>query len=157
MALEYGAKVVMGDLNPPPANITEHASFTYVPLNVTSWTALSDIFEKAFLQHGRIDHVFANAGIRLRTLRTQSPPLTHPTLGIPPRTTLLEDKLDDNGKLQEPDYTVIEVNLKSVLNTTALALHYMRKQQPPGGSIVLTASASSPSTSPPSSSHLPPH
>ncbi|KKY20357.1 putative short-chain dehydrogenase reductase sdr [Diplodia seriata] len=124
LALEHGAKVVIGDLNPPPPEVREHASSTFVPLDVTSWAALSEIFEKAVEQHGRIDHVFANAGVA-------------------PRTTLLEDKLDSNGKLQEPDYSVIDINLKSVLSTTALALHHMRKQQPPGGSIVLTASASS--------------
>ncbi|KAL0261336.1 hypothetical protein SLS55_002766 [Diplodia seriata] len=124
LALKHGAKVVIGDLNPPPPEVREHASSTFVPLDVTSWAALSEIFEKAVEQHGRIDHVFANAGVA-------------------PRTTLLEDKLDSNGKLQEPDYSVIDINLKSVLSTTALALHHMRKQRPPGGSIVLTASASS--------------
>ncbi|KAL1645025.1 hypothetical protein SLS58_004096 [Diplodia intermedia] len=124
LALEHGAKVNIGDLNPPPPEVREHANSTFVPLDVTSWTALSEIFEKAVELHSRIDHVFANAGVA-------------------PRTTLLEDKLDSNGKLQEPDYSVIDINLKSVLSTTALALHHMRKQQPPGGSIVLTASASS--------------
>ncbi|OJD30394.1 short-chain dehydrogenase reductase sdr protein [Diplodia corticola] len=124
LALEAGAKVVIGDLNPAPPHVNEHANCTYVPLDVTSWAALSEIFEKAFELHGRIDHVFANAGVG-------------------PRTNLLEDKVDSNGKPVEPDYSVIDINLKSVLNTTALALHYMKKQQPAGGSIVLTASASS--------------
>ncbi|EOD51813.1 putative short-chain dehydrogenase reductase sdr protein [Neofusicoccum parvum UCRNP2] len=117
-----GAKVVMGDLNPPPPKI-ESPDMTFVPLDVTSWEALSGLFEKAIELHGRIDHVFANAGIA-------------------PRVSLLEDKLDSNGKLQEPDYRVLDINLKSVMNTAVLALHYMRKQET-GGSIVLTASASS--------------
>ncbi|GME48532.1 short-chain dehydrogenase reductase sdr protein [Neofusicoccum parvum] len=122
LALKMGAKVVMGDLNPPPPKI-ENPDMTFVPLDVTSWEALSGLFEKAIELHGRIDHVFANAGIA-------------------PRVSLLEDKLDSNGKLQEPDYRVLDINLKSVMNTAVLALHYMRKQET-GGSIVLTASASS--------------
>lgn len=69
-----------------------------------------------------------------------------------PRTTLLEDKVDNNGKLLEPDHRVLDVNLKSVMNTSALALHYMRKQDTPS-SIVLTASASSQS---PSDNQTPP-
>lgn len=122
LALELGAKVVMGDRNPPPPKV-EHENMAFFTLDVTSWDALSGLFEKAVELHGRIDHVFANAGVA-------------------PRTTLLEETLDSNGKLLEPDYRVIDINLKSVMNTTALAIHYMKKQES-GGSIVLTASASS--------------
>lgn len=122
LALELGAKVVMGDRNPPPPKV-EHENMAFCTLDVTSWDALSGLFEKAVELHGRIDHVFANAGVA-------------------PRTTLLEETLDSNGKLLEPDYRVIDINLKSVMNTTALAIHYMKKQDS-GGSIVLTASASS--------------
>ncbi|KAL1619284.1 hypothetical protein SLS56_010174 [Neofusicoccum ribis] len=131
LALKMGAKVVMGDLNPPPPKI-EGPDMTFVPLDVTSWEALSGLFEKAIELYGRIDHVFANAEL-LRGDQVQ---------GIAPRVNLLEDKLDSNGKLQEPDYRVLDINLKSVMNTAVLALHYMRKQET-GGSIVLTASASS--------------
>lgn len=51
----------MGDLNPPPASI-ENPDMAFVPLDVTSWDALSGLFQEAFDKHGRIDHVFANAG-----------------------------------------------------------------------------------------------
>jgi hypothetical protein len=54
----------------------------------------------------------------------------------------MEEKLDERGDLLEPDHRTLEVNLKSVMNTVALAIHYMRHQET-GGSIVLSGSASS--------------
>lgn len=75
-------------------------------------------------------------------------PLTCP--GIAPRTTFLEDVLGDDGKLQEPDWRTLDVNLKGVLNTVTLGLHHIRKNGLEGGSIVVTASVTS---RPPNSSH----
>lgn len=129
----------MGDRNSPPPELT-HEAFTFVPINVTSWAELSSLFEKALELHGRIDHVFANAG-RLSGLEREWSDSNSLPPGVGPRMTLLEDKVDSNGKLLEPDFHVLDINLKSVMNTTALGLHYMKKQES-GGSIVLTASAS---------------
>ena len=42
----------------------------------------------------------------------------------------------------EPTHMTLDVNLKGVLNTVALGLHYLRKHEH-GGSVVITASASS--------------
>lgn len=81
------------------------------------------MFKLAKSKHGRIDHVFANAGIS-------------------GRTTYLDEQLDENGDLLEPNHAVFDINLKGVVNTVALAIHHLKKQDK-GGSIVLTASASS--------------
>lgn len=118
--LEKGAYVVAGDINPVPI---EHERLTFVPTNVIFWKDLSNIFKITISQHGKVDHVFANAGIS-------------------GRTNYIDEKLDENGELLEPTHIVFDINLKGVVNTTALAIHHMRRQ-PTGGSIVLTASASS--------------
>jgi len=101
----------------------QHDRLTFVKTNVTTWTDLSAIFKAAKAKHGKIDHVFANAGIS-------------------GRTTYLDEKVDENGDLLEPNHLVYDINLKGAVNTCALAIHYMRRQDL-GGSIVLTASASS--------------
>lgn len=113
--------MVSGDLNPPPIQYNNH---TFIETNVTSWDDLSALFDLAKQKHGRIDHAFANAGIA-------------------GRASFLEENLDANGKLQEPNHLVNEINLKAVLNTSALAFHHFRHQDPAGGSVVATASASS--------------
>lgn len=120
LLLEKGAHVVAGDLNPMPI---DNQNLTFTRLDVTSWTDLSSLFKLAKSKYDRIDHVFANAGIS-------------------GRTTYLDEKLDENGELLEPTHLVLDINLKAVINTCALAIHYLRRQEQ-GGSIVLTASASS--------------
>lgn len=89
--------------------------------NVTNWGDLTTLFKKAKEHNGRIDYVFANAGIG-------------------PRANYLALETDENGDLKEPTAEVLDVNLKSVINTASLALHYL-KEQPEGGSIVLMASS----------------
>ena len=80
-------------------------------------------FKAAEEQYGKIDHVFANAGIA-------------------PTTSLLEDDLDEDGNLAPPNLRTLDVNLTGCLYTVKLGIHYLRKN-PTGGSIVITASASS--------------
>lgn len=89
--------------------------------NVGTWSDLTALFKKAKEHYGRIDYVFANAGIG-------------------PRANYLELETDENGELKEPAQIVLDINLKSVVNTASLAVHYL-KQQPEGGSIVLMASS----------------
>ena len=109
-----------GDLNEMPI---QHDRLTFVKTNVTDWKDLSSIFKAAKSKHGKIDHVFANAGIGSKT-------------------TYLDEQVDENGDLLEPNHLTYDVNLKGVVNTCALAIHHMRRQES-GGSIVITASASS--------------
>ena len=86
---------------------------------MTVWTELSS----TFLDIGRIDMVFANAGI-----------LEH--------EPFLPDEIavDGEGRPLEPTYPVLDVIFKSVLNVVKLSWIVMKKQQE-GGSIVLTASS----------------
>lgn len=80
-------------------------------------------FKAAEEHYGKIDHVFANAGIA-------------------PTTSLLEDDLDEEGDLAPPNLRTLDVNLTGCLYTVKLGIHYLRKNSA-GGSIVITASASS--------------
>ena len=114
--------VVNGDLNPPTV---EHKNLTFVKTDVTQWNDLKNLFQRAKELHTRIDHAFANAGIS-------------------GRADYLHDYLDEKtGELMEPPTLTFDINLRAVVNTTYLAMHYMRHQEPRGGSVVLTASASS--------------
>jgi NAD(P)-dependent dehydrogenase (short-subunit alcohol dehydrogenase family) len=61
LLLDLGAKVVMGDLHHPPDDLSSQ-NLTYMPLDVTNWKQLCAVFKKTVEVHGRIDHVFANAG-----------------------------------------------------------------------------------------------
>lgn len=121
LLLDTKAHVFVGDLTDAPV---QHERLTFVKTDVTSWTNLKVLFNTAATQHGRIDHVFANAGIG-------------------PKVDYLDDQYDESGDLKEPDTIVYDINLRGMINTSYLGIHYMRKQEPKGGSIVCTASASS--------------
>lgn len=120
LLLQQGAIVTAGDLNESPIS---HPNLGHMKTNVTDWTSLTALFKHALAHHSTINHVFANAGVA-------------------PRTRYLEENLDSNGDLLEPTFACIDVNLRGVINTCALALHYMRKQEPDAAShsIVVTGS-----------------
>ncbi|KAK5704907.1 hypothetical protein LTR97_002018 [Elasticomyces elasticus] len=120
--LARGATVISADLQPPVVAI-DSSSFSYFPLDVTSWTSLCKLFEQIYTAHGRIDIVYANAGIYSRT-------------------DLFDLKHNENdGTLQEPSKFTFQVNLFSVANQISLAAHHMVQQDPKGGNIILTASS----------------
>jgi NAD(P)-dependent dehydrogenase (short-subunit alcohol dehydrogenase family) len=91
--------------------------------DVTSYASLSQVFENVHKSEGRLDFVFANAGIVERwnfyEEHTTSPP-------------------------PEPDQLSIDIDLKSVVSTTYLAQHYFRLSKPSyrsgNQSLVMTAS-----------------
>lgn len=60
LCLNSGAKVVVGDRNPPPE--LERSKVSFFPLDVTSWNEQAAMFKKVEELHGTIDHVLANAG-----------------------------------------------------------------------------------------------
>ncbi|KAI1309755.1 short chain dehydrogenase reductase [Xylaria venustula] len=85
--------------------------------DVTKWDQLRDIFD----QIPRIDFAFANAGIS-------------------EEIDYFADVFDDNGKLQEPAYAVLDINFRAVVNLVKLAWASMRRTKV-AGSIVITTSA----------------
>lgn len=122
MLLSLGASVVGADVQTPTdSELTGSSSFLFVQTNVGKWAELSALFQKAKEHHGQINFVFANAGIG-------------------PRANYLALETNEKGELQEPVHEVLEINLKSVVNTACLAVHFM-KSQAEGGSIVLMGSS----------------
>jgi NAD(P)-dependent dehydrogenase (short-subunit alcohol dehydrogenase family) len=81
------------------------------------------LFKDTRAKYGRIDVVFANAGVTSLD-------------------SYVDAKLDAEGEVLEPSHRTIEINLKACINTVVLAVHYMKGQEN-GGSIIVTASASS--------------
>ncbi|KAF2623672.1 NAD(P)-binding protein [Macroventuria anomochaeta] len=114
-----GATVISADINPPPTP----GLFVFVQTDVSQWTSLTALFKSTIAAHGRIDFVFANAGIG-------------------PRANYLALETDALGELVEPNTATLDVNLNSVINTATLAVHYMKTQKE-GGSIVLMGSSTS--------------
>ncbi|KAF2103454.1 NAD(P)-binding protein [Rhizodiscina lignyota] len=121
LLLEHGAFVTAGDLNAIPL---EHTNLSFTITDVTSWKSLTSLFKHAVQHRPIIDHVFANAGIGARA-------------------DYLAENLDENGDLLEPTYATLDVNLRGMLNTSTLGVHYMRKLASESNSVVVTASASS--------------
>lgn len=122
LLLSLGASVVDADILPPIEPVDSPA-FTFIKTDVTEWSDLLALFEKAKGIYGRIDHVYANAGIS-------------------PRANYLATEVDEKGQLKEPTSLVLDVNLKGVINTATLGIYYIR-QQPEGGSVVISASIAS--------------
>ena len=80
------------------------------------------LFETTYAKFKYIDAVYANAGI-------------HGFEG------LLENELDDAGKLKEPSMKSIEINLHGVLYTAKAAIHFFEKNPELKHQLVITGSA----------------
>ncbi|KAM5347001.1 hypothetical protein ACJ41O_010006 [Fusarium nematophilum] len=90
--------------------------------DVTSWSPLSKAFADVFSRSGRLDFVFANAGIVERDDFYDTPAV--------------------GDEIFEPNQKTIDVNLKAVVNQSYLALCYFRRS-PHGGkdaALVMTGS-----------------
>ena len=92
----------------------------YIRTDVQSWSSLSTLFLTTIGACQQIDIVVANAGLQT--------------------TTFWKDTVDSNGDLQEPDWKVIDTNLKGIMATVKLALHYFQKNIVPGGRCVIVGS-----------------
>jgi len=108
--------VVSADVNESPDPLPDSAVF--VKCDVRSWSSVLDLFAVAKQMFGRVDIVCANAGIGDK-----------------------ENTVADN--LEEPNWDVVDVNLKGVLMTVKVALYYFRRNDPQGGVIVVTGSITS--------------
>ncbi|KAG9195224.1 hypothetical protein G6011_00344 [Alternaria panax] len=119
--IKHGGKVFASDINPLPE--PEASSVPFLKADVTSWKEQLQVFKAAEQKYGKIDQVFANAGIGNTMI-------------------LLNDSVDENGDLLPPTLDTININLIGVIYTVKLAIHYIKKN-PNGSGIVMTASASS--------------
>lgn len=104
--------------------VAEIPGAQYHKVDVTDYTALGKVFETVFKAEGKVDFVFANAGIVERN-NFYEPSVTSGT--EPPPV---------------PNLSSLTVNLNGVINTTHLAMHYMRLSPhgEKGASIIMTAS-----------------
>jgi 15-hydroxyprostaglandin dehydrogenase (NAD) len=101
------------------------SSCEFMQADVADWSAMSQVFKKAYDQYGHIDVVVANAGIL-----EESPHFW------------------ENGKGPDPvkpNTSCVQTNLIGVIHTVSLGLHYMRRQgvgkSKIRGKFILTASA----------------
>ncbi|OQE38637.1 hypothetical protein PENCOP_c008G05516 [Penicillium coprophilum] len=129
LCLKQGANVIIGDLNSPPSDFETSEKLRFIKLDVCSWENQLDAFIQIEKWFGRIDHVFANAGIG-------------------PTINFMDDGLDENGLPTPPDLRTINIDLLSVVFTVRLATHYIQKHpahRAPGelGSIVVICSGAS--------------
>ena len=114
---ERGASVHVLDLNLPSKDVP---GVQFYKCNVAHWEELRDVFDTV----GPVDYAFANAGVS-------------------EEVDYFADELDSHGKLVEPTYRVLDINVRAVYNFVKLAWSSMRKREGrPGGSIVITTSAS---------------
>ncbi|CAA7261793.1 unnamed protein product [Cyclocybe aegerita] len=117
----YGAKVVIGDLNPDAAltvvdeiekaggfrlsPFATHRTAACIKCNVVKFEEQVDMFEFAIKKYGSVDIVVPNAGI------TETAKFMTPVL--------------ENGRPKQPKTTTLDVNLTGVLWTAHLAVHYL--------------------------------
>lgn len=92
----------------------------YIRTDVQSWSSLSSLFLTTSNACRQIDIVVANAGLQTASFWTNT--------------------VDANGDLQEPDWRVIDTNLKGIMATVKLALHQFQKNIVPGGRCVIVGS-----------------
>ncbi|KAI1417048.1 3-beta-hydroxysteroid dehydrogenase [Hypoxylon sp. FL1857] len=95
---------------------------TFHKVDVASWGSLSSSFDAVFKAEGRLDFVFANAGIMEKGNFFERHEISSP----PP----------------EPDESSIDVNLKGVVKTSYLARHYFRASTSGGKDCVLVMTSS---------------
>jgi NAD(P)-dependent dehydrogenase (short-subunit alcohol dehydrogenase family) len=122
-------KIILLDRQPPnrqqaPKEFIESNRVLALQCDLTNWQSQREAFEAGVQRFGAIDNVFVNAGIAEY------------------KDQFFKDELDEQGKLQEPDRRVYDVDLAAANDTVKLAIHYLRKNkdEKKGGSIVLTAS-----------------
>jgi len=115
--------LILLDLHPPPTSFPHSPTHTlFVRCDITSWHAQRAAFASGIAHFGRVDCVFANAGIAEHGEQ------------------FFNDERDAEGELAAPDRRVVRVDLDAAADTVKLAIHYLRRNRGQGGGIVLTAS-----------------
>ncbi|KAF2008210.1 15-hydroxyprostaglandin dehydrogenase [Amniculicola lignicola CBS 123094] len=118
------------DLSKNGQTVASSLNATFHQSNVTDYQSLQSIFATIYAKAQRIDFVFANAGIA-----------EHANFFDEKTDEEIEGKGVTGPKGMD---AIIDINIKGAINTTYLALHYMRKPNSPDSgvdkSIVITAS-----------------
>ncbi|KAF3761384.1 NAD(P)-binding protein [Cryphonectria parasitica EP155] len=138
LLLSLGAKVVGADVSPPKKPLSS-PSYTHHETDASSWADLLALFKAIKARHGRIDHVFANAGIGPAANYFPNPD------GKPG-----DDEHDENGDPLEPSQKLYNLNLNGAINTATLGIYYLRMNEVAAetetgskGSVVITCSIAS--------------
>jgi len=119
---QIGWEVVIADLNEKSgAAAAEECNGGFIQTNVSSYASQAKAFSSTWEKFGRIDFVFANAGILdFADFYTQQASLPPP----------------------EPSLITSHVNYDGAIYSSYLAMHYFRRNPVPGGNIIVTGSAS---------------
>ncbi|KIX98778.1 uncharacterized protein Z520_05239 [Fonsecaea multimorphosa CBS 102226] len=96
-----GAQKVVNELGPQMAKCAQ--------VDVASWNSQAKAFSQAVADFGRIDYVYPIAGVGERPWIPNDPSMTG---------------------FEQPDLTVLDIDLTGVFYTVALAVQQFRKQQP---------------------------
>lgn len=108
----------------PPSSLSSSNSpdrLFYYQCDLTSWKAVRAGFEAAFAFFGRLDTVVANVGINERGFQ------------------FFNGVLDSEGKLKEPDLSVMDVTFTANAFTVKLGIYYLQQNEQ-GGTIIMTSS-----------------
>lgn len=109
-----------------------HPHATFHQTDVSLYRDLATTFQAIFQRHGRLDFVFANAGVIEKTnFYARLPELSSSS-----SSSSLE------GPPEPPDLRILDADLNGVVLTSYLALHYFRRSpgRGQGTSLVMTAS-----------------
>lgn len=119
-----GWKISILDMNATAGEkVAKELYGTFYTTNVVNYTELASAFNPTFLQHGRLDFVFADAGIAGN------------------EGFYDEAEVDEKGIPKKPNTLVLDININAAVMTCFLAQHYLRKNKIPGGVLVITASS----------------
>jgi NAD(P)-dependent dehydrogenase (short-subunit alcohol dehydrogenase family) len=118
-----GWKVNILDMSATGEEVASELKGKFYKTNVTNYDELAAAFDASWKEHGRLDFVFANAGIAG----------TEDFYGKP--------QVDSKGIPKKPSLLVTAINIDGVINTCWLAQYYLRQNKTPGGAIVITASS----------------
>ncbi|KAI0172147.1 3-beta-hydroxysteroid dehydrogenase [Hypoxylon sp. FL1284] len=119
-----GWRVHIFDLREASSDNTEASlnNCSFYRVDVASWGSLSSSFDAVFKAEGRLDFVFANAGIM--------------------ENAKFFERHDPSSPPPEPEELSIDVNLKGVMRTSYLAQHYFRANADGGKDCVLIMTSS---------------
>jgi len=115
-----GWKVSIADIDDRSgAAVAQATGGIFNRTDVSNFDDMSKAFLSTWEKWGRLDFVFANAGIL-------DPADFYAKQTFPP---------------PKPSYKTVEVNLNGAINSAYLSMHYMRQNTVPGGFVLVTGSA----------------